>query len=150
MIPTPTFPFDQQCLVALNFLAAHAVRIERFRQLGEQRQALNRMVEEQGKPTAELRARIEATLDPRELEDLSLPFKRRRKGRDSGVERLADWLWAQKEDGQTAESLAEKLLSPEKGRESEAESRARVLGLEGGRLLVAVKSLLRGWPVFAS
>src|SRR6516164_506135 len=53
-------------------------RLTYFRELEERRETILRTIEEQGKLTSELRARIEATLDRSELEDLYLPYKPKR------------------------------------------------------------------------
>src|SRR3954463_3421208 len=46
-----------------------------FRELEDRREMILRTIEEQGKLTPELRARIEAALDKCELEDLYLPYR---------------------------------------------------------------------------
>ena len=46
-----------------------------FRELAERRETILASIAEQGKLTDELKARIEATLDKSELEDLYLPYK---------------------------------------------------------------------------
>ncbi|MES1209115.1 MAG: Tex-like N-terminal domain-containing protein, partial [Pseudomonadota bacterium] len=55
-------------------------------------------IERQGKLTPELKARLLATFDLTELEDLYLPYKQKRKtkaaiAREAGLEPLAQWLW---------------------------------------------------------
>ncbi len=55
-------------------------------------------IEAQGKMTSELKGRLEATFDLPSLEDIYLPFKRKRKtkavlAREAGLQPLADWLW---------------------------------------------------------
>lgn len=55
-------------------------------------------VEAQGKLTPELKARLLATFDLATLEDLYLPYKKKRKtkaviAREAGLQPLADWLW---------------------------------------------------------
>src|SRR4026209_2248701 len=50
-------------------------RLEYHRDLEERRKTVLKTIEEQGKLTAELRAKIEATLDKNDLEDLYLPYK---------------------------------------------------------------------------
>jgi len=46
-----------------------------FRELAERRETILASIAEQGKLTGELKARIQATLDKSELEDLYLPYK---------------------------------------------------------------------------
>src|SRR5437867_3954024 len=60
-------------------------RLAYHRDLEERRQTVLRSIEEQGKLTPELRAKIEATLDKNELEDLYLPYKPKRKTRASAA-----------------------------------------------------------------
>lgn len=55
-------------------------------------------IETQGRLDPELRERIAATFDREALEDLYLPFKRKRRSkaalaREQGLEPLADWIW---------------------------------------------------------
>jgi protein Tex len=47
--------------------------------LEERRETVLATIEEQGKLTPELKAKIEAVLDPSELEDLYLPYKPKRR-----------------------------------------------------------------------
>src|SRR4051812_30677852 len=49
-----------------------------FRELEDRRETILRTIEEQGKLTDELRARIAGVLDRSELEDLYLPYKPKR------------------------------------------------------------------------
>src|SRR5215469_17913916 len=71
-----------------------------FRELEDRRETILRTIEEQGKLTAELRAKIEKALDKNELEDLYLPYKPKRRtkatiAREKGLESLALYLWQQ-------------------------------------------------------
>jgi len=55
-------------------------------------------IEAQRRITPELKGRLEATFDLPTLEDIYLPFKKKRKtkavlAREAGLEPLADWLW---------------------------------------------------------
>src|ERR1700730_53714 len=50
-------------------------KLSYFRELEERRTLILRTIGEQGKLTSELRARIDATLEKNELEDLYLPYK---------------------------------------------------------------------------
>src|ERR1700730_5216923 len=50
-----------------------------FRELQDRKQTILSSIQEQGKLTDELKARIEATLEKSELEDLYLPFKSKRR-----------------------------------------------------------------------
>src|SRR5271154_3108313 len=71
-----------------------------FRDLLSRRATILASIQEQGKLTDELKAKIEATFDRAELEDLYLPFRPKRRtkatiARDKGLEPLADYLWNQ-------------------------------------------------------
>src|SRR5512133_1198572 len=84
-------------------------KLEYFRELEERRQTVLESIESQGKLTPELKAKIEATLEKNELEDLYLPYKPKRRtkasiARDKGLEPLAQFLWEQQPG---ATSLAE-------------------------------------------
>src|SRR3984893_828285 len=76
-------------------------KLEYFRELEDRRETVLSTIQEQGKLTPELRAKIEATLEKNELEDLYLPYKPKRRtkasiARDKGLEPLAQYLWDQK------------------------------------------------------
>jgi len=67
---------------------------KKLRELEERKAFVLQSIEEQGKLTEELRKRIEACYDPTELEDIYLPYKRKRKtradvAREKGLEPLA-------------------------------------------------------------
>src|SRR5664279_3068727 len=107
-----------------------------FRDLTERRATIFASIAEQGKLTDELKARIEATLDKSELEDLYLPFKPKRRtkatiAREKGLEPLALYLWAQQPGPEPLEGFAASFVNEEKGVASVAEA------LEGARHIVA-------------
>ncbi|MCB0597213.1 MAG: RNA-binding transcriptional accessory protein, partial [Phaeodactylibacter sp.] len=88
--------------------------------------------EEQGKLTDELRRRIEGTYDGTVLEDLYLPYKRKRKtrasmAREKGLEPLAEALFRQ--ENNKVEALAANFISPEVPNVEEA--------LQGARDIIA-------------
>ncbi len=69
-------------------------------ELEDRREAILRSVDEQGKLTPELRARIERASSRTELEDLYLPYRPKRRtratmAREKGLEPLADRIWSQ-------------------------------------------------------
>ncbi len=75
-------------------------RLGYFTELEERRQTILASISEQGKLTPELQARIEATRQKTELEDLYLPYKPKRRtkatiARERGLEPLADLMAAQ-------------------------------------------------------
>ncbi len=83
-------------------------------------------IERQGRLDPELRDRIAATFDRDALEDLYLPFKRKRRskaalGREQGLGPLADWIWncghgtETPQPGQTLELWAFTFRDEEKG-----------------------------------
>ncbi len=111
-------------------------KLEYFRELEERKQTVLRSIEEQGKLTPELKARIEAALEKNELEDLYLPFKPKRRtkasiARERGLEPLAQNLWDQQAGATPLGDLARSFVSEEKGVASAAEA------LEGARHIVA-------------
>ena len=83
-----------------------------------------------------MKARIEATLEKSELEDLYLPFKPKRRtkatiAREKGLEPLALYLWEQQAHGQSLAAFAESFVDAAKGVASADEA------LEGARHIVA-------------
>src|SRR4026209_339879 len=95
-------------------------KLEYFRELEERRQTVLQTMEEQGKLTPELKAKIEATLEKNELEDLYLPYKPKRRtkasiAREKGLEPLAQYLWDQKTGGMPLQQLAETFVNPALG-----------------------------------
>lgn len=107
-----------------------------FRELLERRATILASIGEQGKLTDELKARIEATLDKTELEDLYLPYKPKRRtkaiiAREKGLEPLAIYLWAQEKTEHPLEVYAATFVSAELGVANIDEA------LEGARHIVA-------------
>lgn len=85
-------------------------------ELAKRKTSVLAAIEEQGKLSSELRRRIEQTQDSTELEDLYLPYKRKRKtrasvARDKGLEPLASQLLNQQH--LNAEKAAAAFLSEE-------------------------------------
>jgi protein Tex len=75
-------------------------KLEYFRELQDRKETVLESIESQGKLTPELKAKIEATLEKNELEDLYLPYKPKRRtkasiAREKGLEPLAQFLWDQ-------------------------------------------------------
>jgi protein Tex len=107
-----------------------------FRELEERRESILASIAEQGKLTDELKARIEATLDKNELEDLYLPYKPKRRtkatiAREKGLEPLAAYLWTQQLAEEPLETLAPRFINAELGVATVEEA------LEGARHIVA-------------
>jgi uncharacterized protein len=79
-----------------------ARRLEQLQALEQRRRTVLRTIEEQGALTDALRSRIEGCSDIRELEDIYLPYRPRRrtraqKARERGLEPLAELLYSQSE-----------------------------------------------------
>src|SRR5579863_6946691 len=107
-----------------------------FRELEDRRETILRTIEEQGKLTPELRAKIEKALDKNELEDLYLPYKPKRRtkatvAREKGLEPLALYLWQQEPSATPLAEFAATFISAEKGVATVDEA------LEGARHIVA-------------
>ncbi len=107
-----------------------------FRELLARRETILSSIAEQGKLTDELKARIVATLDRSELEDLYLPYRPKRRtkatiARERGLEPLAQYLWTQEPGPVSLMELAQSLVDP--AREVPAVDDA----LEGARHIVA-------------
>ena len=91
-----------------------------FRELEERRETVLESIASQGKLTPELQARIEATLEKNELEDLYLPYKPKRRtkasiAREKGLEPLAQFLFAQEPGDLPLHDFAATFVSPDKG-----------------------------------
>jgi uncharacterized protein len=107
-----------------------------FRELVARRETVLASIAEQGKLTDDLKARIVATLDRSELEDLYLPYRPKRRtkatiARERGLEPLADYLWQQTPGAQNLLELAQSLVVPQKEVATVEEA------LEGARHIVA-------------
>ena len=107
-----------------------------FRDLADRRETILASIAEQGKLTDELKARIEATLDRSELEDLYLPYRPKRRtkatiAREKGLEPLATYLWAQLPGAETLAKFAAGFVNAELGVGTVEEA------LEGARHIVA-------------
>jgi uncharacterized protein len=107
-----------------------------FRDLADRRETILASIAEQGKLTDELKARIEATLDKSELEDLYLPYKPKRRtkatiAREKGLEPLAQYLWAQQNQAQSLDEFAATFVNAELGVATVDEA------LEGARHIVS-------------
>jgi len=77
--------------------------LKKLEELDKRRESILKSIEEQGKLTDDLRRRIESTYDATELEDIYLPYKRKRKTRASkakekGLEPLAQMLYLQTDE----------------------------------------------------
>ena len=107
-----------------------------FRDFVSRRETILASILEQGKLTDELKARINATFDRAELEDLYLPYRPKRRtkatiARDRGLQPLADYLWAQTSTAQPLATFASTFVDAEK------EVPTLEDALEGARHIVA-------------
>ena len=94
-----------------------AEKINYFRELLQRRETVLSSIAEQGKLTEDLRARILASLDRSELEDLYLPYKPKRRtkamiAREKGLEPLAEYIWQQMPAALDLIQLAQLLVNP--------------------------------------
>ncbi|MBI4726360.1 RNA-binding transcriptional accessory protein [candidate division TA06 bacterium] len=110
-------------------------RFDYIKELDERKSAILKSIEEQGKLTDELKAKIEACLVKQELEDLYLPYKLKRKtkgmvAKEKGLEPLALELWLQAES-LAPQAAAEKYINPELGINSAKDA------LDGARYIIA-------------
>lgn len=106
------------------------------RDLEDRRMTILTSIDEQGKLTDELKARIEAVLERNELEDLYLPYKPKRRtkatiAREKGLEPLAEYLWAQQPATEPLSVRADRFVNTELGVSTVEEA------LEGARHILA-------------
>ncbi|WP_175620411.1 Tex family protein [Chryseobacterium schmidteae] len=101
---------------------------KQFEDLVKRKESILRSIEEQDALSPELKTRIEESFDIQELEDLYLPFKKRRKtkadaAKEKGLEPLAKIIMSQK--AQDIQFLASKYLNDQVSSEEEALQGAR-------------------------
>ena len=94
-------------------IAAISEQYAKMQELTKRKDTICKTIEEQGKLTADLKRKIEATWDATELEDIYLPFKPKRRtkaqiARENGLEPLATILLLQRE--QQPEAVAKRFL----------------------------------------
>ena len=95
-------------------------RLTYLRNLEARKDEVLRSIEEQGKLTADLRAKIEAATVMQRVEDLYKPYRKKRatrasKARDAGLEPLALLILAQGRSGKDPLALAADLVNAEAG-----------------------------------
>ena len=103
---------------SLDEVAIAEIRSElnKLRALEKRKESILKSIEEQGKLTDELRNRIENTFNLTELEDIYLPYKKKRKtrasvARERGLEPLAQAIFQQ--ENHHLEALAAKFITEE-------------------------------------
>ncbi|MCP3177049.1 MAG: Tex family protein [Desulfuromonadales bacterium] len=94
-------------------------RFDYFKELEERKTTVLATIDEQGKLTPELKARIEACRQKNELEDLYLPYKPKRRtkatiARERGLEPLADLIAAQQVKSGSLQEVAAPFVDPDK------------------------------------
>ncbi|MGH1517550.1 Tex family protein [Chryseobacterium sp. JK1] len=101
---------------------------KQFEEIVKRKESILKSIEEQNSLTPELQQRIEESFDLQELEDLYLPFKKRKKtkadtAKEKGLEPLAKIIMSQKSND--LQFLASKYLNSEVATEEEALQGAR-------------------------
>ncbi|MDF2930857.1 MAG: RNA-binding transcriptional accessory protein [Chryseobacterium sp.] len=101
---------------------------KQFEEIIKRKESILKSIEEQDALTSELKQRIEESFDIQELEDLYLPFKKRRKtkadtAKEKGLEPLAKIIMSQKAND--LQHLASKYLNDQVSLEEEALQGAR-------------------------
>jgi uncharacterized protein len=94
-------------------------RIRYLRMLEERKATILKSIEEQGKLTPELEARIKAVMKLQELEDLYLPYKPKKRtratiARERGLEPLAEMILQQETESGNPLEFAAQFVDPEK------------------------------------
>lgn len=105
---------------------------KQFEEIVKRKESILKSIEEQNALTSDLKTRIESSFDIQELEDLYLPFKKRRKtkadaAKEKGLEPLAKIIMSQ--NVQDLQFLASKYINNEVSSEEEA--------LQGARDIIA-------------
>ena len=123
-------------------------RSEYLRELGERRAAIRKSINEQGKMTPELGAKLDAVTTKQALEDLYLPFKPKRRtraiiARERGLEPLADLIWNDAIDDKAAASRATEFVSAEREVPTADDALAGARDILSER--IAEDAELRGW-----
>ena len=118
---------------------------ERQEEIEKRQATILKAIEEQGKLSDELADRIKTTYDLNLLEDIYLPYKKKRqtraqKAREKGLEPLADLIWEQKTitiEKEAEKFITEQVFSVEKALEGARDIIAeRVNEHEKGRAIV--------------
>jgi protein Tex len=108
-------------------------RLRAFLDLADRRVTVLTAINQQGRLTPELREQVESALDRRELEDLYLPYKPKRRSLadeaiEQGLEALARFLWTQEPEDADVEAAAAPYVNgqPQSVRDALAGARAIV------------------------
>lgn len=129
------------------------VQIEAIAKLSKQyveivkrKESILKTIEEQGQLSPELKSKIEKSFDLQEIEDLYLPYKKKKKtradiARENGLEPLASLILAQKNDD--VDFLATQFINENVSNEEEVLQGARDIVAENINENIAVRQSLR-------
>jgi uncharacterized protein len=109
-------------------------RLSYLKNLDERKDEVIRLIDEQGKLTEELAAKIQAAEILQRVEDLYKPYKQKRatrasKAREKGLEPLADIIWSQQATSGNPLDIASEYADEEKGVADASEALAGALDI---------------------
>lgn len=129
-----------------------ADRLDYLVRLDERKSEVIRLIDEQGKLTAELKTRITAAEGITEVDDLYRPYRPKRRTRatmakEKGLEPLAALIFAQQTADEQIARIAEEYISEEKNVASAEEAVQGALDIIAEQIAddAAARSLLRSW-----
>ncbi len=119
---------------------------KQFAEIEKRKESILKTIEEQGQLSPELKARIEKSFDLQEIEDLYLPYKKKKKtradvARENGLEPLAKLILSQRNDD--VDFLATQYINKNVGNEDEALQGARDIVAEWINENISVRQSLR-------
>lgn len=119
---------------------------KQFDEIVKRKESILKTIEEQGQLSPELKLKIEKSFDLQEIEDLYLPYKKKKKtradvARENGLEPLATLILAQKNDD--VDFLSTQYLNKNVANEEEALQGARDIVAEWINENIAVRQSLR-------
>ncbi len=119
---------------------------KQFAEIEKRKESILKTIEEQGQLSPELKVRIEKSFDLQEIEDLYLPYKKKKKtradvARENGLEPLAKLILSQRNDD--VDFLATQYINKNVGNEDEALQGARDIVAEWINENIAVRQSLR-------
>ncbi|MFZ4105188.1 Tex family protein [Flavobacterium sp.] len=119
---------------------------KQFAEIEKRKESILKTIEEQVQLSPELKARIQKSFDLQEIEDLYLPYKKKKKtradvARENGLEPLAKLILYQRNDD--VDSLATQYINQNVGNEDEALQGARDIVAEWINENLAVRQSLR-------
>ena len=119
---------------------------KQYDEIVKRKESILKTIEEQGQLSPELKAKIEKSFDLQEIEDLYLPYKKKKKtkadvARENGLEPLANLILSQKNDD--VDFLATQFINKNVPNEEEALQGARDIVAEWINENIAVRQSLR-------